>query len=89
MKHYLTPNQLAQMKNAVFPNVGEVWEDNDPRIPGRRFRIVAIESDEEGPKFAYVEAGERGIGRRTRIGLWRFNPNRRDGYTRIGFEEQA
>lgn len=65
------------MADTPTPAPGQVWADNDPRIPGREIRIVEI-----GETHALVElhqprgAGHRAAkpGRRTRIRLDRFRP---------------
>ncbi len=54
--------------------VGQVWEDNDPRMYGRRFMIVALNPD---TKKAKVEGL---LGRRTYISYQRLQMNNNRGY---------
>lgn len=86
----LRPNQQAALRNAIEPHPGDTWTDNDPRVPGRDLRILAVDAEAPGmQRFALVETVIAGRARRTRIGLWRFNPNRRDGYTLTNRQETA
>ena len=56
--------------------VGQVWEDNDPRSAGRRLRVLAVDAT-----HAIVQS-PTGLGRKTRIRLDRFRATS-TGYRRI------
>jgi len=72
-------NPVATVNNGrtvVEVLTGQVWIDNDPRGPRRRFLVEEIDG-------VYVAVRNLGSKRRTRIKLYRFAP-RSNGYTLEG-----
>lgn len=55
--------------------VGQIWADNDPRVPVRELEVIGIDC-----RFAYVRNTE--TGKPSRIALNRFKPTK-TGYRLI------
>lgn len=80
------PMKETTMTDATSPavQVGQIWQDNDPRGYGRMVRVVEIDAT-----HAVVELhvprqhGSAKPGRRTRIRLDRFRPTS-TGYRYVG-----
>lgn len=64
------------------PAVGQIWQDNDPRGPRRRVRIVEIDAT-HAVVVVHASDGNAKPGRRTRIRLDRFRPIS-TGYRYVG-----
>ncbi|HEY3701020.1 MAG TPA: hypothetical protein VGL32_02075 [Acidimicrobiales bacterium] len=82
------------LRRSAPVRVGQVWADNDKRANGRLVEVLAILVD-DGVQYALVrqtqarKVGEGGLseqnrpGRKTRIRVDRFQPQRQTGYTLV------
>lgn len=68
-------SQAARLSShPVDVRVGQVWEDNDPRITGCRRQIKVLEIKVKNGAIKAVVQHPSGLGAKTRIRIDRFRP---------------
>lgn len=70
---------MPDTQDRPYPEVGQVWADNDPRGEARRFTITEV--DEEA---GVVRTAPVGGGKATRIAINRLLKSGHRGYTYVG-----